>query len=50
MPISYNAFNTLAFQEQIVIVWEQGRYLSTRYEEEDTIGLYYMSGNFFVEL
>jgi hypothetical protein len=42
-------FSALPFQDQVVAVWEYGTYIATRYEEEDTVGLYHMGG-FFVEL
>ncbi|SET99327.1 hypothetical protein [Hymenobacter actinosclerus] len=50
MDLSLDQFNTLDFEAQIVAVWDQGRFIATRYEEEDTVGLYYMRGGFFVEL
>ncbi|GGF23397.1 hypothetical protein [Hymenobacter cavernae] len=50
MIASHYTFRTLSFQEQVVLVWDGGIYLATRYEEEDTVGLYHMSGGYFVEL
>jgi hypothetical protein len=43
-------FQDLDFEDQIAAVWELGRYIATRYEEEDTVGLYQMQSGFFVEL
>ncbi|TGD80751.1 hypothetical protein [Hymenobacter wooponensis] len=37
------------FSKQVILIWEEGTYLATRYEEEDTVGLYHMD-SFFVEL
>ena len=45
---SHYAFRALPFKEQVVLVWNEGRYLATRYEEEGTVALYYMQGKFFV--
>lgn len=50
MPVTLATFSLLPFQQQIVLVWDEGSYLATRYEEEDTVGLYHMQGGFFVEL
>jgi len=50
MQTSHYAFRALPFEQQVVLVWNEGRYLATRYEEEDTVGLYWMQGCFFVEL
>ena len=50
MPTSHYAFRALPFLEQIQIVWDEGQHLATRYEEENTVGLYHMEGGFFVEL
>ena len=44
------AFLSLAFEDQVTAVWEHGRYIATRFEEEDTVGLYLMADGFFVEL
>jgi len=49
MSISHYAFRALPFEDQLVAVYEQGRWLARRYEEEDWINLYYLD-SFFVEL
>ena len=49
MSTTLAEFSALSFQDQVVAVWEYGTYIATRYEEEDTVGLYHMNG-FFVEL
>ena len=50
MAFSLDQFGVLDFEEQIAAVWDQGSYIATRHEEEDTVGLYHMRGGFFVEL
>lgn len=50
MPTSNYAFRALPFDQQAQAVWEEGTYLATRYEEEDTSGLYHMPSGFFVKL
>jgi hypothetical protein len=49
MPISHYAFRALPFEDQLVVVYEEGRWLARRYEEEDWINLYHL-GSFFVEV
>lgn len=43
-------FQELAFEDQVAAVWDKGRYIATRFEEQDTVGLYVLEGSFFVEL
>ena len=50
MALPLDQFRILDFEEQVAAVWDQGNYIATRYEEEDTVGLYHMRGGFFVEL
>ena len=50
MSIALDSFRDLPFEEQVMWVWNEGSYVATRYEEEDTVGLYHMQGVFFVEL
>ena len=50
MPPTLAEFTALPFQDQVVLVWDYGSYIATRYEEEDTVGLYHMNTGFFVEL
>jgi hypothetical protein len=49
MPLSHYAFRALPFEDQLVAVYEEGRWLARRYEEEDWINLYHL-GSFFVEV
>ena len=50
MPTSRAAFRTLPFLDQIGLVWDEGRHIATRYEGKQTLVLYYMQGEFFVEM
>ncbi|GAB2452624.1 hypothetical protein GCM10011375_39670 [Hymenobacter qilianensis] len=50
MPTAHTTFLGLPFSEQAQVVWQEGTYLATRYEEEDTVGLYHLPAGFFVEL
>lgn len=50
MPTAHPAFRTLPFLDQIELVWDEGRHLATRYEGQDTLVLYHMQGEFFVEM
>ncbi|AII50378.1 hypothetical protein [Hymenobacter sp. APR13] len=50
MPYSLQTFQSIPFEQQVTVVWNEGKYIATRYEEEDTVGLYHMDGGFFVEL
>lgn len=43
-------FNQLPYERQLVAVFDTGTFLARRWEEEDGIGLYYLPGEFFVEL
>lgn len=49
MPIGHYPFKLLPLEQQLPILWVEGQYLATRYEEEDTVGLYHM-GTFFCEV
>jgi hypothetical protein len=48
--MTLGTFQNLAFEDQVTAVWAHGRHIATRYEEEDTVGLYLMESGFFVEL
>ena len=48
MTLSF--FQELVFEDQVAIVWDKGRYIATRFEEQKTVGLYVLEGGFFVEL
>ncbi|UOQ69385.1 hypothetical protein [Hymenobacter volaticus] len=50
MPTAHSAFRTLPFLTQIELVWDEGHHLATRYEGSDTLVLYHMQGEFFVEM
>ncbi|MDF7814935.1 hypothetical protein [Hymenobacter sp. YC55] len=50
MPTSHADFRALPFLEQIELVWDEGRHIATRYEGKNTLVLYHMSGEFFVEM
>ena len=50
MNISKLSFDALPFEQQIVLVWDEGHFIARRYEEEDVFGLYRMAAGFFVEL
>lgn len=50
MPISYFNFRALSFEQQLVLVWAEGTYLTQRWEETDAVALYLMEGGFFCEL
>ena len=50
MPVSHYAFRLLALPEQLAIVWQEGTFLATRWEEEDAVNLSYMEGGFFAEV
>lgn len=50
MPTSHAAFRALPFLEQIELVWDEGHHLATRYEGPDTLVLYHLQGEFFVEM
>ena len=50
MPVSHYAFRLLALSEQVAIVWQEGTFLATRWEEEDAVNLSYMEGGFFAEV
>ena len=50
MSLDLATFQNLAFEDQVTAVWEHGKYIATRFEEEDIVGLYLMADGFFVEL
>jgi hypothetical protein len=50
MPTGHYAFRLLKLEQQLPLVWEEGTYLAQRWEEEDTVALYHMAGNFFCEV
>jgi hypothetical protein len=50
MPTTYATFQALPFLAQIELVWDEGRHLATRYEGQDTVVLYHLQGDFFVEM
>lgn len=50
MYYTHDAFRALPFSQHIMVVWEEGRDIATRYEEENAVCLYRMQGKFFVEL
>ncbi|TGE29748.1 hypothetical protein [Hymenobacter metallicola] len=49
MPISHYGFRALPFPEQLAVIWAEGTFLATRWEEEDAVNLYHM-GTFFAEV
>lgn len=49
MSLSLSKFKALTLSDQLGVVLNEGTYLATRYEEEDTINLYHL-GSFFVEV
>ncbi|KAA9338722.1 hypothetical protein F0P96_07845 [Hymenobacter busanensis] len=50
MPTGHYAFRLLSLEDQLATVWAEGRFLMTRWEEEDAINLYHMPGGFFAEV
>jgi hypothetical protein len=50
VPISHYAFRLLTLPEQLAIVWQEGSFLVTRWEEENAVNLYHMEGGFFAEV
>ncbi|MCA8830505.1 hypothetical protein [Hymenobacter pini] len=50
MPTSHSLFDALPFEQQLALVWEEGRFLARRWEEEDGVSLYLMDGGFFCEV
>ncbi|UOQ67728.1 hypothetical protein [Hymenobacter volaticus] len=50
MPTSHPNFRVLPFLDQIELVWDEGRHIAPRYEGKDTLVLYHMQGDFFVEM
>lgn len=50
MPTTHPTFRALPFLAQIELVWDEGRHLATRYEGPDTVVLYHLQGDFFVEM
>jgi hypothetical protein len=50
MPTTHAAFQALPFLAQIELVWDEGRHLATRDEGQDTVVLYHLQGDFFVEM
>jgi hypothetical protein len=50
MATSYPAFLTLPFEQQLPLVWSEGRFLAQRSEEEDAVALYLLDGGFFCEV
>jgi hypothetical protein len=50
MPASYAHFRLLPFEQQLPLIWVEGTFLATRWEEEDAVGLYHMAGGFFSEV
>ena len=43
-------FNALPYERQVVLVFDQARFLATRWEEEDVVNLYVLPGGPFVEI
>ena len=43
-------FNALPYERQLVLVFDQARFLATRWEEEDAVNLYVLPGGPFVEI
>ena len=43
-------FNALPDERQVVLVFDQARFLATRWEEEDAVNLYLLPGGPFVEI
>lgn len=50
MPTSHYAFRALPLEQQLPLVWVEGRFLARRWEEEDGVSLYHMEGDFFCEV
>ncbi|WP_022826307.1 hypothetical protein [Hymenobacter norwichensis] len=50
MPTTQAVFQAFPFLAQIELVWDEGRHLATRYEGQDTVVLYHLQGDFFVEM
>ena len=43
-------FNALLYDRQLAAVFDTGRFLATRWEEEDAVNLYHLPGGVFVEV
>ena len=43
-------FNALPDERQVVLVFDQARFLATRWEEEDAVNRYVLPGGPFVEI
>ena len=43
-------FNALSYERQLVLVFDQARFLATRWEEEDAVNLYVLPRGPFVEI
>ena len=43
-------FNALPYERQVALVFDQARFLTTRWEEEDAVNLYVLPGGPFVEI
>lgn len=50
MTPTHYSFRALPFADQLTAIWEYGRFLARRYEEEDAVNLYHFEAGFFVEL
>lgn len=50
MPLSEVDFCALPFQQQAILVWEEGTFIATRFEEKEAVRLYHTSGECFAEL
>ena len=51
MPMTLDQFNTLPYEQQLALVYADGGYVATRWQEVyEAVLLYQLPGRFFVEL
>ncbi len=50
IPTSYEAFRLLPLEQQRLLIWVEGIYLGQRWEGNETVGLYHMTGGFFAKV
>ena len=43
-------FNALSYERQVALVFDQARFLTTRWEEEDAVNRYVLPGGPFAEI
>ncbi|UOQ75124.1 hypothetical protein [Hymenobacter cellulosilyticus] len=49
MSINHYAFRVLPFEQRLAVIWAEGTFLATRWEEENAVNLYHL-GTFFAEV